>query len=169
MKAKKSISLALNIIYAITLLLFFMDWYTHVEIKNEALKFFAYWGLLVGTPVILLFNVLLLSKGIKKVTGIVIPVIVLYFIIVHNPVYILISKGNWKTQTILYQSNRSQNTKIELQINNRGAFGHNMRTVEVYYLTPFFTYVSLPEPHPEDNSDWTKVDIEVNEFKWRML
>lgn len=167
MKIKKTLAITSNIIYGSILLLFLMDWYTCIEIKSQALKSFIYWGLLAATPLVLVINAIILPKGVRKTVGIIVPVIIILFIIILHPFYIIISQGTWKTQTILYESNSSANKKIEHQIDYRGVFGHNIRTVEVYYVTPLFTVISQAVPHPERNPDWTKVDIEVNEFGWK--
>lgn len=167
MKIKKPIAITINIIYYSILLLFLIDWYTCVEIKSQALKSFVYWGLLAATPLALIFNAILLPRGSRKTIGIIIPVIFILFIIILHPFYIIISQGTWKTQTILFESNSSTNKKIEYQIDYRGVFGHNIRTVEVYYITPLFTVIRQAEPYPEKNPDWKKVDIEVNEFRWK--
>ena len=112
-QTRKTTALLFNSLYAIVLFLFFMDWYTCVEIKSEPLKSFAYWGLLAGTPLIIVFNVIILPKGFKKSFGIIIPTLVLLYIILSNPLAILFNKDNWKTQTIIYKSCTSHNKTIE--------------------------------------------------------
>ena len=153
-----------NSLYAIVLLLFFIDWYTCVEIKSQVLKSVVYWGLLAGTPVILILNILLLSKGVQKIIAISIPILLSVFIVINNPFDILLRIESWKTQTIIYKNRKSENRKIEHQMQGIGAFGYRKRNIEVSYIIPFFIIINIPEPHPEKNPDWVKVNLEVNEL-----
>ena len=161
---KEIISILINSLYITVVLLFFIDWYTCVEIKNQVLKSVVYWGLLAGTPVILILNILLFSKGVQKTIAISIPTLLFVFILVNNPFDILLRIESWKTQTIIYKNHKSENRKIEYQMQDMGAFGYRKRNVEVSYIIPFFTIINIPEPHPENNPDWIKVNLEVNEL-----
>jgi len=139
-----------------------MDWYTCVEIKSESLKSFVYWGLLAGTPLIMVFNVIVLPKGFKKSFGIIIPTLVLLYIFLSNPLVILFNKDNWKTQTIIYKSRTSHNKTIEYQMQDKGALGYNRRTVQVNYIAPLLVVIHTPPQNYKNYPDWIKADKDIN-------
>jgi len=45
-----------------------------------------------------------------------------------------------------------------------GALGYNNRTVEVFYLTPFFMITSEVPSDIDKRVEWVKVDKDVNEL-----
>ena len=45
-----------------------------------------------------------------------------------------------------------------------GALGYNRRTVEVFYLTPFFMTASAVPNDIDKKVEWVKVDKDVNEL-----
>ena len=49
-------------------------------------------------------------------------------------------RGDWKTQTILYRNNHSSNRTIEFQLQDKGIFGYNRRTVDRLKLFPFVSW-----------------------------
>lgn len=118
--------------------------------------------MLMGTPIVLICNALMLPKKLKAV-GIAVPLVIIVHLMVNNPLAILFNSASWQTQTIEYKSNYG-NKHIEYQIQNRGGCGYSMRTVEVRYITPWFMIIGYPEDRPENNPEWTKVNIEVNEL-----
>lgn len=163
MNLKRKISITLNVIYVVALLLFLLDALSPIEIKNQEVKSFAYITTIIGSPLILLWNLNTLKTKHKKIIGGVIPLVVIIGLIIVNPLNVFFSSIAWKTELIEYQSATTSNRKIEFQLQDMGALGYNKRTVEVYYLSPLFTIVTTPEHHPDGNPDWIKTDIEVNE------
>ena len=77
---------------------------------------------------------------------------------------IMFSSESWKTQTILYQNGHLPFKKVEFQMQDLGALGHNKRTVEVIYLTDLFMIVSPVKKDIDNRVEWVKVDEEVNEL-----
>jgi hypothetical protein len=85
-------------------LLFFFDLLPHFDIKSQALKSFAYLGLLVGTPILLLWNYFAFSQRKQQYLGTLYPSIMLIFIINLTPLFIRTSPvpknirfaNNWK-------------------------------------------------------------------------
>jgi hypothetical protein len=69
-------------------LLFFFDLLPHFDIKSLALKSFAYLGLLVGTPILLLWNYFAFSQRKQQFLGTLYPSIMLIFIINLTPLFI---------------------------------------------------------------------------------
>ena len=53
---------------------------------------------------------------------------------------------------------------VEFQMQDVGALGYNKRTVEVFYLTPFFMITSEVPNDIDKRVEWIKVDKEVNEL-----
>jgi hypothetical protein len=85
--------------------------------------------------------------------------------------YFLVWGGDWKTQTILYQSRHSVKRVIVFQMQDVGALGYNKRTVDKTELLPgvswfnkvYATPLDIPQTS-RDSLDWRKVDIDQNEL-----
>jgi len=164
MKTKKYISTLLNGIFILTVLLFVFDVLTSFEIKNQAIKSFTYFGLLVLTPMTLVWNLWTSKTNKWKIISSIIPTIALIGIIIIGPMKIMFSSDNWKTQTILYQNGQLTFKKVEFQMQDVGALGYNRRTVEVIYLTNLFMIVSPVEKDIDERVEWVKVDKDINEL-----
>jgi hypothetical protein len=154
----------LNIIYGLTVVLFVLDSFTSFDIKSQSIKSFVYFGLLIGTPLTLIWNAWIIKTRSGKIIGTVLPTIVLTLILVAGPMKFLFSTGAWRTQTILYQNGHLSFKTIEFQMQDVGALGYNKRTVEVFYLTPFFMITSEFPNDIEKRVEWVKVDKEINEL-----
>jgi len=154
----------LNMLYCVIVVLFFLDGFTGFEIKAQAIKTFVYIGLLVGSPVMLVWNFFVLKAIFKRVIWTLFPAIMLVFMLIINPMKILFSSGSWHTQSILYQSRHSRDKTIEYQMQDIGALGYNERTVEVQYLTPYFMIVKVIPSRAPNVSDWIPVEKDVNEL-----
>ena len=164
MKTKKYISTLLNGIFILSVLLFLFDRLTSFEIKSQAIKSFTYFGLLVLTPMTLVWNLWTLKKRKWKIISSILPTITLIAIMIIGPMKIMFSSGSWKTQTVLYQNGHLTFKKVEYQMQDVGSLGYNKRTVEVIYLTDLFMIVSHVEKDIDDRVEWVKVDKEVNEL-----
>jgi hypothetical protein len=88
MSLLEMLSKLLNSTYCLILLLFFFDLLPHFDIKSQALKSFAYLGLLVGTPILLLWNYFAISQRKQQFLGTLYPSIMLIFIINLTPLFI---------------------------------------------------------------------------------
>jgi hypothetical protein len=154
----------LNIIYGLTVVLFLLDGLTGFDIKSQSIKSFVYFGLLIGTPLTLIWNFLVIKTKTKRVIGTVFPTIILTLILVVGSMKVLFSTGAWRTQTILYQNGHLSFKTVEFQMQDVGALGYNKRTVEVFYLTPFFMITSEAPNDIDKRVEWVKVDKDVNEL-----
>jgi hypothetical protein len=154
----------LNIIYGLTVVLFLLDSLTSFDIKSQSIKSFVYFGLLIGTPLTLIWNACAIKSINGKIIWTVFPSIVLTLILVAGPMKILFSTGAWRTQTILYQNGHLSFKTVEFQMQDVGALGYNKRTVEVFYLTRFFMIISEVPNDIDKRVEWVKVDKEVNEL-----
>jgi hypothetical protein len=161
---KRNISRLLNSTYCLFLLLFFFDLLPHFDIKSQALKSFAYLGLLVGTPILLLWNYFAISQRKQQLLGTLYPSIILIFIIVIGPLHVLFASGAWHTQTVLYQHRNSRFKQIEFQLQDMGGLGYNKRTVQVFYLTPLFIRTSPVPKNIRFAKEWKKVNLDCNEL-----
>lgn len=164
MKTKKYISTLLNGIFILIFLLFVFDGLTSFEIKNQAIKSFTYFGLMILIPIILVWNLWALKTRKWKIISSILPAIALIGIMIIGPMKIMFSSSSWKTQTVLYQNGHLTFKKIEFQMRDVGALGYNKRTVEVIYLTDLFMIISPVEKDIEERVEWIKVDKEVNEL-----
>lgn len=145
-------------------MVFLLDGLSSFDIKSQSIKSFVYFGLLIGTPLTLLWNFIVIKTKTKRVIGTAFPTIILTLILVVGPMKILFSTGAWQTQTILYQNGHLSFKTVEFQIQDVGALGFNKRTVEVFYLTPFFMTTSEVPNDIDKRVEWVKVDKHVNEL-----
>ena len=164
MKTKKYISSLLNGIFILTVLLFVFDGLTSFEIKNQAIKSFTYFGVIVLTPLTLVWNLCTLKTRKWKIIGSVIPTLSLIGILIIGPLKIAFSSSAWRTQKLIYQNGHLDFKKVEFQMQDVGALGYNRRNVEMIYLTDLFMIVSPVEKDIDDRVEWIKVDKEVNEL-----
>lgn len=162
---KKHISTLLNGIFFLTILLFVFDWLTSFEIKNQAIKSFSYFGVMVLTPLTLVWNLWTFKSKKWKLIGSTIPTLTLIGILIIGPLKIVFSTSAWKTQKVIYQNGHLNFKKVEFQMQDIGALGYNKRTVEVIYLTDLFMLVNPVEKDIDDRVEWIKVDKEVNELR----
>ncbi len=163
MNTKQYISKLLNGIYILTFLLFVFDGLTSFEIKSQLIKSLTYFGIIVLTPLTLLWNLWMLKTRGRKITYSILPVLTLIGILIMGPMNIIFSSGSWTTQMVLYQNRHLTFNKVEFQMQDVGAFGYNKRTVEVNYLTNLFMLVSPIEKNIDKRVEWVKVNKEVNE------
>lgn len=138
MTIKKYISLFLNSIFLLILLLFVLDAFTAFDIKNQAIKSFAYLGIIVMTPVVLTWNLWFFKKLKRKIMIAIVPSLTLVGILAIHPIKIIFSSASWQTQKVVYQNRHISFKKIEYQVQDVGALGYNKRTVEATYLTNWF-------------------------------
>lgn len=155
----------LNIIYGLTVLLFLLDSLTSFDIKSQGIKSFVYFEVIVGAPLTLIWNFFAIKPKTNRIIWTVFPTIVLAFILIVGPMKIMFSTGAWRTQTILYQNGHLSFKTVEFQMQDVGAFGYNERTVEVFYLTPFFMITSEVPNDIDKRVEWVKVDKDVNELE----
>ncbi len=154
----------LNIIYGLTVIFFLLDSLIIFEIKSQNIKSFVYFGFLIQTPLILIWNFIFIEVKTKKIIGAIFPMIMIAFILVVGQTKIVFSTGAWQTQTILYQNKYLSFKTVEFQMQNVGALGYNQRTVEVFYLTPFFMITKNVLTDIDKKTEWVKVDKNINEL-----
>ena len=164
MKTKKHISKFLNGIFILTICLFALDGLTSFEIKNQMIKSFSYFGIIILAPLILTWNLLNFKKIKWKLIGSILPILTIIGILIIGPKKIIFSSSSWKTQKVIYQNRHLNFKKVEFQMQDIGAFGYNKRTVEVFYLTKLFMIISPIENDIKERVEWIKVDKEINEL-----
>lgn len=147
-----------------TVVLFLLDGLTSFDIKSQSIKSFVYFGILIGTPLTLIWNVWVIKTRNGKIVGTLFPTIILTLVLVVGPMKILFSTGAWRTQTILYQNGHLSFKTVEFQMQDIGALGYNRRTVEVIYLTPLFILTNEVPNGIDKRVEWVKVDKDVNEL-----
>ena len=155
----------LNVIYGLTIVFFLLDVLTSFDIKSQSIKSYVYFGLLIGTPLTLIWNFIVIKT--KRVIGTAFPTIILTLILVVGPRKILFSTGAWRTQTVLYKNGHLSFKTVEFQMQDVGALGYNKRTVEVFYLTPFFMTTSEVPNDIDRRVEWVKIDKDINELGLR--
>lgn len=128
----------LMICYGLIVSLFLLDCLASFDNKSQGLKTFVYCGILLGTPIMLIWNFFVIKTKTKRIIGTVIPTIFLIMIFIIGPLKFVFSMGAWQTQTILYKHEQLIFKTIEYQMQDVGALGYNQRTVEVTYITPLF-------------------------------
>ncbi len=123
-----------------------------------------YFGILILTPVTLIWNLWRLKNKKQKIIASILPLLTLIGILIIGPLKIAFSSSAWKTQKIIYQNGHLKFKRIEFQMQDIGAFGYNKRTVEVIYLTDLFMIVKPVEKDIDKRVEWIKIDKEVNEL-----
>jgi hypothetical protein len=148
--------------------MFVLDELTGFEIKNQSIKSFTYFGILILTPLTLIWNLLTFKTRKKKIFAVAIPILTLIRILIVGPMKIVFSSTAWRTQEILYQNGHLTFNKVEFQMQDVGAFGYNKRTVEVIYLTDLFMIIEPVDKDIYKRVEWVKVDKELNKLgKWK--
>lgn len=156
------------LIFAIFLFCYFfylLDSNEILEIKHDGLKSFVYFGIIIFSFFSIIFA-FLSFEGIKlKVLFSFLPIIAFIQILNFGIINTLFSASSWKTQTIVYQNKLDDSKRVEFQMYDIGFAGYHKRTVEVNYMTDWF-FISSPytEEIFNSDSDWKKVDKEVNEL-----
>jgi hypothetical protein len=141
-----------------------LDGLKSFDIKSQSIKSFIYFGILIGTPLTLVWNVWVIKTSNGKIIWTLFPTIILTLVLVVGPMKILFTTGTWRTQTILYQNGHLSFKTVEFQMQDIGALGYNRRTVEVIYLTPLFILTSEVPNDIDKRVEWVKVDKDVNEL-----
>ena len=145
-------------------MLFLLDSFTSFDVKSQDLKTFICFGILIGTPLTLIWNLVVIKTKSKRIAGIVFPSIILMLVIFIGPLKILFTSGAWQTQTVLYQNGHLTFKTVEFQMQDVGAMGYNKRTVEVLYLTKLFIITSEVPKDIDQRVEWVKVNKEINEL-----
>ena len=121
MRTKKYISIILNGIFVLIILMIVLDGLTGFEIKNQSIKSFTYFGILILTPLTLIWNLLTFKTRKKKIFAVAIPILILIGILIVGPMKIAFSSSAWRTQKILYQNGHLTFNKVEFQMQDVGA------------------------------------------------
>lgn len=164
MKSKKYISIILTNIFVLLVILFLSDAFTKFEIKNQTIKSFVYIGILILTPLVIIWNIVTFKFEQNKIFIFLFSVMIFIGILIIDPIKIIFSSSTWKTQTILYQNKRSKFKKIEFQMRDMGVLGYKRRTVEVTYIMDLFIIVKSVEDDVEKRIEWIKINKDINEL-----
>lgn len=161
---QKKFSVILHSLYAVMIVFFLLDAFTACEIKSQIVKSFAYIGTLIFTPVVLCWNIYFLVYKKRKSVWLVLSALMLVCVFVAGPLKIIFASGAWYTKSILYQHKNYSFRQIEYQIQHADT-GYNNRTVEVFYLTHFFTIISKVPDDVKQRTEWMKVGNEINRLE----
>lgn len=156
------------LIFAIFLFCYFfylLDSNEILEIKHQGIKSFVYFVTIIFSFFSILFSFLCFEEIKLKVLFSILPIFAFLQILNFGLLQTLFCSSSWKTQTIIYQNKFDPSKKVEFQMLNKGALGYRRRTIEVNYMTDWF-FISSPynEEIFNSDSDWEKVDKEVNEL-----
>ncbi len=154
----------LIVIFTVVLSLFLLHILTPFEIKSLFVKYVMYLGLFVLAPFITISRMLVSKKWREKGVTSFFIILILLVVSAIALFVILFTTQSWYTQTILYENKHSVYKKVELQMQDIGALGYRNREVEVTYLTSLFMFVSPVRENIDNNPEWKKVEIEVNEM-----
>gem|GEM_PF-615627 len=163
MKINQYITPFLNGAFILALSLFCLEAFSVLEIKRQAIKTYAYWGMLILPPLVFLWNAFAVKPIKKKLLLLLLPVISFMGVMKIGYIDIIFASSAWETQEVVYKNNHSPFKKVESQRQDIGALGYNRRTVEVTYLTSLFVLVNPVEEDIENRSEWVKVDGGIHE------
>jgi hypothetical protein len=165
MLTRKNVLVLLNCFYAGILILFIVDYFIGFEIRLQLLKSFVYIGVLIGTLVIIIINLVFIEHNIWGKIGFIFPVGVAFGIIYLNPLHIYFMSSTWKTQTILYENKLHRNINIQHQMQDTGTHGYNNRIVEVENFFQIFSIVKNVNLNELRETQWLEINKDVNELK----
>lgn len=94
MTNKKYISRFLNGILILIIGLFLLDGLTSFEIKSQLIKSFTYFGIMILTPLTLIWNLFSFKKTKWKIASSVLPFLTLIGILTIGPMKIIFSSGS---------------------------------------------------------------------------
>ncbi|MEQ8474094.1 MAG: hypothetical protein RIC35_23060 [Marinoscillum sp.] len=72
--------------------------------------------------------------------------------------------GSWRTQTILFEHQTNSLRTVEYQMQDKGARGYNRRIVKRTKVLPLLSWNVLTKTDDLSETDWKKVNLEVNEL-----
>lgn len=159
----KKLSFLIFAIFLFCFLFFNLDKNEILEIKHQGFKSFVYFGIIISS----LFSILFIFSSFKeiklKILFLTLPLLTFFQILNSGIINTIFSASSWKTQTIIYQNKSDDSKKVEFQMYDIGFAGYHKRTVEVNYITDWFF---ISKEVGVYNSDWIKVNKEVNELKY---
>lgn len=154
----------INALILLLAILFLADIYTTFEIKNVLLRYFVY-SSFIFSPILIIFNLILISDKRVKLIGLIIPILALVVCLNFGYMKIIFNSTNWKTQTILYENRSNDNLTIEHQMQDIGAFGYNKRTVSVYNIMGLFAVIKPIEIDTISKTNWNLLNNHINEME----
>lgn len=154
----KYITTFLNSVFLLILLLFVLDNFTAFDIKKQAIKSFTYIGVMIVSPLVLVWNLWYFKSRKRKLISIVFPMLIIIMILIVGYLEIVFSSGIWQTEKVLYQNRHSSSKKIEFQLQDVGGLGYNKRIVEVTYLTHWFMLVNPVKENTIKQEKWIKIE-----------
>lgn len=137
--------------------LFLLDVFTPFDIVSQRLKSFTYWGFLILSPKLVVWNFLAISSRRLKILGTGWAMVLVPLMLYLGPLKIIFATGAWQSHTVLFQHKHQSNKKIELQRQDLGALGYNWRTVEACYWLTFLVYVEEWDQDQVKNENWQKL------------
>lgn len=161
MKEIKKLSIFIFGIFLICYFFYLLDTNQILEIKKQGFKSFIFMGIIPFSLFSILFIFLLIKSNILKLVAIILPTIALIQVYNFGILNTIFFSSSWKTQTIIYQNKFDDSKKVEFQMYDIGFAGYHERTVEVNYITNWFF---ISKEVGVYNSDWVKVDKEINEM-----
>jgi hypothetical protein len=164
MNLKNKLLIALNVMYSFIVILFIADYFSLFEISSQLVKSMVYIWCMAGTLLMVMINMILIQNKILGRVGFVIPILIAFGIIYLNPIDLFYKMTTWKTQTILFENVKSSNRTIEFQMQDTGALGYNLRTVEVYKFGFIFRKVREINLSELSTTEWTEVNRTINEL-----
>jgi hypothetical protein len=153
----------LNVFYMLVVALFFLDDLTGFDIKSQTIKTFVYLGFVIGSPLLLFLNVIIIKPLRRKILFSITPALSFILIVLVDPMAIIWADGAWKTQTIAYKHGHLGIKTVEFQIQDLGGSGYKKRDVEVLYLTNWFMFTTPVPADINTRHEWVKVDEDINE------
>lgn len=144
--------------------LLLLDHITPLEIKDQALRSFAYWGSLISSLILCCFLLKDMKGDFKNLYLLSLISIVLVGFVGMGLSRMTMLASSWKTQEVIYQNSYCPANKVEFQMKDMGALGYKRRRVEVMYWSRFFITCTLVDEDIEQKDYWIKVEQVVNEL-----
>jgi hypothetical protein len=154
-------TLMINIVFAITSLLLFLNRYTALYINNSIVHFV----ILLTAAISFIFIAGRLFGKLQTAKSRLLTILIVGCLCFIQS--FLTWGGDWKTQTILYQNLGDRNKTIDFQMRgDRFAFGYKKRVINRLKLFPGLDWTTDVDTTKISSRQWKKVNLYVNEMKF---
>jgi hypothetical protein len=135
--SRSTFSNVLTILWAVVLMFGLLVWFTPLAISPYRTSYWILSIVLTGLPIVTWFE-----KRTKTTALIALGTFLFFNGAIATYATFLDWRGEWKTQTVIYQHVELPNRTIEFQLQDIGSLGYNSRQVESLKLLPFMEWTN---------------------------
>ena len=136
-----------------------IQFFTPLELEYRQANYFLTLSTITFVPLVLWLRRRTYQRGILTIVTSVVAVFGLTAFYLNYD-----GGGSWRTQTILFEHRTNSLRTIEYQMQDKGARGYNRRIVKRTKVLPLLSWIVLTKTNDLSDTDWKKVNLEVNEL-----